>query len=237
MVERVLTDHYFVTAENGEFSESVDITDADTFSATVDSIWPTDKLEDGETPGNWGFGRAWKRQLGHTIWIPHRRFMKYRQLDRIVTLEPGQRIVAQRTLREDEEYLKDHFPRFPVMPGVMMLESLHQAAVWMIHTGDEFSSPLVLLREVRNAKFGDFLSPGQTLQVTAEKIKEKDGLVTVKAQAEKDGRVTVSARLILERSGSNEPEETGTDEDVRWRAQKQFKELFGDILFTSDPTT
>ena len=47
--------------------------------------------------------------------------MKYRQLDRIVSLDPGQRIVAERTLRADEEYLKDHFPRFPVMPGVMML--------------------------------------------------------------------------------------------------------------------
>lgn len=165
------------------------------------------------------------------------RIMKYRQLDRIVSLEPGQRIVAERTLRPDEEYLLDHFPRFPVMPGVMMLEALHQAAIWMIRTGDDFSSPLVLLREARNVKFGDFLSPHETLQIVAERAKEQDGLITVKATAEKDGRVTVSARLILERSGSVDPPETGTDEDIIRRARKQFKELFGDVQFTTTPTT
>ena len=163
--------------------------------------------------------------------------MKYRQLDRIVSLDPGQRIVAERTLRGDEEYLKDHFPRFPVMPGVMMLEALHQAAIWMIHTGDGFTSPIILLREVRNVKFGDFLSPGQTLQLVAERMKEKDGLVTVKATARKEGRVTVSARLVMERSGSNEPPQTGIDEDVRMRAKIKFHELFGDVAFTSTSTT
>jgi len=161
------------------------------------------------------------------------KLMKYRQLDRIVAIEPGQRLVAQRTLRSDEEYLRDHFPRFPVMPGVMMLEALHQAAVWMIRVGDNFASPLVLLREVRNVKFGDFLSPGETLQVTAEKVKENEGLITVKATAEKDGRVTVSARLILERSGSNEPPETDTDDDVRRRVKDQFHNLFGDVPQTA----
>ena len=164
-------------------------------------------------------------------------FMKYRQLDRIVSLEPGQRIVAERTLRADEEYLNDHFPRFPVMPGVMMLEALHQAAIWMIRVGDDFSSPLVVLREVRNVKFGDFLSPDETLRVTAERVKEKDGLITVKATAEKGERVTVAARLVFERSGSVEPPETGTDDDVKRRSRKQFRELFGDVPFTTTSTT
>ena len=167
------------------------------------------------------------------IHVEKSKSMKYRQLDRIVALDPGQRLVAQRTLRSDEEYLRDHFPRFPVMPGVMMLEALHQAAVWMIRVGDDFESPLVLLREVRNVKFGDFLSPGETLQITAEKVKENEGLITVKAIAEKSGRVTVSARLILERSGSNEPPETDTDEDVRRRVKDQFQTLFGDVPQTA----
>jgi len=48
--------------------------------------------------------------------------MKYRQLDRITSLDPGKRLTAERTLHKDEEYLRDHFPCFPVMPGVMMLE-------------------------------------------------------------------------------------------------------------------
>lgn len=163
--------------------------------------------------------------------------MKYRQLDRIVSLKPGKHLVAERTLRADEEYLLDHFPRFPVMPGVMMLEALHQAAVWMIRITDDFASPLVLLREVRNVKFGDFLSPGETLKVTAEWMKEKDGLITVKAIAEKGDRVTVSARLILERSDCGVATETGYDDDVRRRARKQYNELFGDLEDHLEKTT
>lgn len=154
--------------------------------------------------------------------------MKYRQIDRITSLTPGKLLTGERTLRADEEHLKDHFPRFPVMPGVMMLEALHQAAIWMIRTGEDFAHPLVLLQEVRSVKFGDFLAPGETLHIRAEAIKEKGLRTTVKAIATKEERTTVSARLILERCGSNDPERLGTDEDVRRRVKKQFNELFGD---------
>lgn len=202
------------------------------------------KWQVSEPGQDWQFDNPTKnfrdRPAKHLIgWFPdlHRRFMKYRQLDRIVSLQPGRRIVAERTLRADEEYLKDHFPRFPVMPGVMMLEALHQAAIWMIRTGDDFESPLVLLREVRNVKFGDFLSPDETLEIIAETVKDEAGRVTVKATAQKEGRVTVSARLILERSGSNEPQGTDTDNEVKRRARKQFNELFGDVQFTTTSTT
>ena len=160
--------------------------------------------------------------------------MKYRQIDRITSLQPGKTLIGERTLHAEEEYLKDHFPKFPVMPGVMMLEALHQAAIWLIRTGDNFESPLVLLREVRSVKFGDFLGPGETLQITANAIKIDGALTTVKATAQKDGRTTVSARLILERCSSNDPERIGTDEDVRERAKKQFKELFGDVLVAAE---
>lgn len=155
--------------------------------------------------------------------------MKYCQIDKIISLEPGKRLRAERTLRPDEEYLLDHFPRLPVMPGVMMLEALHQAAIWLIRTGDEFKAPLVLLREVRSVKFGDFLGPNETLQIDAEVIKEAGNLTTVKATATKNDRVTVSARLILERCRSNDAPHIGTDEDVLRRSKKQFRELFGDL--------
>jgi 3-hydroxyacyl-[acyl-carrier-protein] dehydratase len=154
--------------------------------------------------------------------------MKYRQLDQITSLVPGKALTAQRTLRANEEYLLDHFPRFPVMPGVMMLESLHQAAVWLIRSGDGFQTPLVLLREVRSVKFGDFLSPGETLDITAEAIKEEGNVTTVKATAKKGEKVTVSARLILEKCGSDDPEHVGTDADVRRLTEEQFHELFAD---------
>ena len=159
--------------------------------------------------------------------------MKYRQIDQITSLEPGKKLTATRTLRADEEYLNDHFPRFPVMPGVMMLEALHQAAMWLVRAGDQFESPLVLLREVRSVKFGDFLSPGDTLEVTAEVVKEVDNKTTVKAMATKDGRTTVTARLVLERTVTGDPEFIGTDKDVRERSKLQFEELFGGLTIST----
>jgi 3-hydroxyacyl-[acyl-carrier-protein] dehydratase len=158
--------------------------------------------------------------------------MKYRQIDKITSIQLGKKLTAQRTLRADEEYLRDHFPRFPVMPGVMMLESLHQAAVWLIRTSDNFQSPLVLLREVRGVKFGDFLAPGETLQITAESIKEDGNFTTIKAIAQKEERITVSARMVLERCKTGDTARIGTDDDIRRRVEKQFRELFGDVEFT-----
>jgi len=155
--------------------------------------------------------------------------MRYRQIDRLISLDPGKRLVAQRTLKFDEDYLKDHFPNFPVMPGVMMLEALHQAAIWMVRTGDDFRSPLVLLREARAVKFGDFLSPGETLDLNVELIKQDGPTSTVKAIAFKNGKTTVSARLILEKCTTNEPAWLGTDDAVARMAKEKFIELFGPI--------
>src|SRR6056297_3360077 len=132
--------------------------------------------------------------------------MRYRQLDEITELEPGRRLVALRTLRSEEDYLRDHFPRLPVMPGVMMLEALHQAAVWLVRTGEDFANPLVLLREVRSVKFGDFLSPGETLTVTADLKSIEGRRHKIKAVGQKAGRTTVSAQIIVEPCGTGEPD-------------------------------
>lgn len=155
--------------------------------------------------------------------------MKYRQLDRIVELDPGKRLVAQRTLRAEEEYLQDHFPKFPVMPGVMMMEALYQAAVWMIRTGEDFASPLVLLKEAKSVKFGDFLCPGETLNITVERLKEEGDLVTVKASAEKGGRTTVTARLVLQKCSTHLPDRLATDPIMRQVSREKFDRLFGSM--------
>jgi 3-hydroxyacyl-[acyl-carrier-protein] dehydratase len=155
--------------------------------------------------------------------------MKYNQLDRIIELVPGERLVAERTLRAEEEYLADHFPKFPVMPGVMMLEALHQAAIWMVRSGGDFNDPLVLLKEVRGVKFGDFLCPGETLRVKVQRTKEEGSLVSVKASGEKAGRTTVLARLVLEKCSTGTRNSAETDGILRNLSRVRFEELFGPI--------
>ena len=56
--------------------------------------------------------------------------MKFCLVDRIESIEPGKRIVCIKALSLAEEYLADHFPAFPVLPGVLMLEALTQSAAW-----------------------------------------------------------------------------------------------------------
>lgn len=161
--------------------------------------------------------------------------MRFRQLDEITELDPGQRIVARRTLRAEEDYLRDHFPNFPVMPGVMMLEACYQAAMWMVRTGENFASPLVLLREAKGVKFADFLAPGETIEITASTLKDEGDLVNVKVHASKGGRVSVTARLVLQRQSAPLPERLAADEDLRNRAREQFCQLFGPELLPPSP--
>jgi 3-hydroxyacyl-[acyl-carrier-protein] dehydratase len=156
--------------------------------------------------------------------------MRFRQIDTITELVPGQRIVALRTLRAEEDYLRDHFPHFPVMPGVMMLEACYQAAMWMVRTGDDFAYPLVLLREAKSVKFADFLAPGETLEIVAETVKEDGPQVVTKVKACKEGRTSVSARLILERQNVADLPQFNVNEDIRTRTKQQFHELFGSQL-------
>ena len=62
----------------------------------------------------------------------HDDFMRFTLIDRIVDFQPGVRITAVKSLTMAEEYLADHFPNFPVMPGVLMLEAMTQASAWLI---------------------------------------------------------------------------------------------------------
>jgi 3-hydroxyacyl-[acyl-carrier-protein] dehydratase len=153
--------------------------------------------------------------------------MRFNQLDRIVTLEPKARIVAERVLTGREDYLKDHFPQFPVMPGVLMLEALFQAAAWLVYATEEFRYPVVVLKEARNIRFADFVEPGEVLTVTAEVQRWDWPLVTCKANATVGESVAVSGRLVLERFCMQDRYRRRIDADnmVRHELQTLFKQL------------
>jgi 3-hydroxyacyl-[acyl-carrier-protein] dehydratase len=123
--------------------------------------------------------------------------MRFTLIDRIVELEPGIRVTAVKNLTMAEEYLADHFPKFPVMPGVLMLEAMTQAAAWLVRVTEDFSHSMVVLREVSNVKYARFLEPGQTMTVVAEVFRQGEGQTELKARGMVEGRTIVSARLTL----------------------------------------
>ena len=125
--------------------------------------------------------------------------MRFSLIDRITELEVGSRIVAIKNLSLAEEYLADHFPGFPVMPGVLMLEAMTQASAWLIRASEDFQNSMVLLREAKNIKYMNFVEPGQTLTVSAELIEQGPRETKLKTSGTVNGSPVVSARLVLER--------------------------------------
>ena len=123
--------------------------------------------------------------------------MKFILIDRAVEVEPGKRLVAVKNLTLAEEYLQDHFPSYPVLPGVLMIEAMIQAAAWLQRVTSGFAQSMVVLDEVRNAKYGAFFRPGTTMQVEVSLLKQADGLWQFKGSGSAEGETNVQGRLTL----------------------------------------
>lgn len=150
--------------------------------------------------------------------------MRFTLIDRVLDVVPGKSISAIKNLSLAEEYLADHFPGFPVMPGVLMLEALTQASAWLIRISEDFAHSTVVLKEAKNVKYASFVEPGQTLQVSAEIIGQEPHEVKLKAQGTVDGQATVSARLVMARYNlaDQDPQHQLNDEVMK----RQLRELF-----------
>ncbi len=77
-------------------------------------------------------------------------------------------LVAVKNLSLAEEYLSDHFPGFPVMPGVLMLEALTQAGAWLIRDMEDFAHSIIILKQAKTIKYGSFVEPGRQLELRVE---------------------------------------------------------------------
>src|SRR5215216_3386484 len=130
------------------------------------------------------FGIFWKSDL------------KFNLIDRIEQISDD-RIVAVKYVSLSEEYLADHFPTFPVLPGVMMLEALTQAATWLLHRRSSFGKSMAVLKEARNVKYGNFVAPGNALRVEVDFFKATDTGAVFKAVGIVNDTQALSARIEL----------------------------------------
>jgi 3-hydroxyacyl-[acyl-carrier-protein] dehydratase len=151
--------------------------------------------------------------------------MRFRQLDRIIQLQPGVEITAERTLSDRDRFLLDHFPQFPVMPGVLVLEAMFQACDWLLRKTDEFSCSVVLLKEIRALKFAGFVRPEQTFTVTANARSLNDQVGGFAARVTVDDQVVASSRLVLERFNLADryPARAASDAYLVGRKREQYE--------------
>lgn len=153
--------------------------------------------------------------------------MRFSQLDNIRNLEPGISISAVKCLSLSEEYLRDHFPRFPVMPGVLMLEAMFQASMWLIRATDRFEKSTVVLREAKSLKFQGFVQPGNSLEIFCQIKSKKDDLVSLKVAGEIGGKVATSGRMLVE--SYNLADRYGIDPAIDDYRRQQFRMRFKNL--------
>lgn len=94
--------------------------------------------------------------------------MKFVLIDKITALEPKQSLSAVKSVSLAEEYLADHFPIFPVLPGVLLLEGLIESASWLVRQAQNFSQSMVLLETARNVKYKSFAAPGMQIHYSVQ---------------------------------------------------------------------
>jgi 3-hydroxyacyl-[acyl-carrier-protein] dehydratase len=164
--------------------------------------------------------------------------MRFYLVDRILELEPPKRIVAVKSLSLAEEYLADHFPAYPVLPGVMMLEALVQSSAWLVRASTEFAKTLLLLREARNVRYGSFVRPGGQLVMEVTALAIGPDASRFKAEGRCGDQMAVQARLELEHLNvaDAEPGLASLDEPLREHWREQFRLIGGPQALSASAT-
>ena len=126
--------------------------------------------------------------------LPHR--YPFLLVDRIVEMEP-ERIVGIKNVTNNEPFFVGHFPDFPVMPGVLIVEAMAQAAgVLVLKNMEDRHNKLVLLVAIENARFRRPVVPGDCLRMEMKVIKRKASVAKMAGVATVDGQVVAEVEVM-----------------------------------------
>ena len=127
--------------------------------------------------------------------LPHR--PPFLLVDRIIEMEPGKRIVGIKNVTMNEPFFVGHFPNFPVMPGVLIIEAMAQTGgVLALQDAAIGSDKLVLFAAIEEAKFRRPVVPGDQLRLELEVLQRHTSFARMKGKAYVDGKLAAQAILI-----------------------------------------
>ncbi|MDP4177557.1 MAG: 3-hydroxyacyl-ACP dehydratase FabZ [Bacillota bacterium] len=125
--------------------------------------------------------------------LPHR--YPFLLIDKIESLEPGQKAVGYKNVTFNEYFFQGHFPGTPVMPGVLIIEALAQVGAVTMLSIDEFKGKIGYFTGIDKAKFRRKVFPGDTLKLEVEIIKRRGAMGVGKAIATVEGEKAAEAEL------------------------------------------
>ncbi|UQS87435.1 3-hydroxyacyl-ACP dehydratase FabZ [Nicoliella spurrieriana] len=125
--------------------------------------------------------------------IPNRYPILY--IDRVDELVPDEKIVATKNVTINENYFQGHFPGNPVMPGVLIIESMAQAASILILKSEKYKDKTAYMGSIKNAKFRKMVRPGDVIRFEITMKKQHSNMGTVDCIAYVDDKKACQAEL------------------------------------------
>jgi 3-hydroxyacyl-[acyl-carrier-protein] dehydratase len=129
--------------------------------------------------------------------LPHR--YPFLLIDRVLEIVPGERIVARKNVTINEPFFEGHFPHFPVMPGVLIVEAMAQAsALLSLHGSDSEvkQSSVFYLVGIDGARFKRPVQPGDQLDIHARLVRSSRGMLKYACETHVDGKVASEVELL-----------------------------------------
>ncbi|MGO9317896.1 MAG: 3-hydroxyacyl-ACP dehydratase FabZ [Terracidiphilus sp.] len=129
--------------------------------------------------------------------LPHR--YPFLLIDRVVEFERGKRLVAIKNVTMNEPFFQGHFPDYPIMPGVMVIEAMAQAgAIIMLKEIPDLDAKLVVFTGIEKAKFRRPVTPGDQLRIEADVLSLKIRVGRIEGKAYVDGKLACQATLTCQ---------------------------------------
>lgn len=127
--------------------------------------------------------------------LPHR--YPFLLVDRVLELIPRKRLVALKNVTVNESFFNGHFPAKPVMPGVLIIESMAQAAGLVMLSEDEHKGKTPYFTGIDNARFRKTIVPGDQIIIEIDIIRLKGNVGRAKAIAKVDNQIATEAELMF----------------------------------------
>jgi len=137
-----------------------------------------------------GFSKQKIKQI-----IPHRE--PFLLVDEVLEMDPGKKIKAIKQVSEEEYYFKGHFPSNPIMPGVLMVESIAQAGAISLLSLPEHKGKIALFAGIDRVRFKKLVKPGDRLEIEVECLQFKRGIGKARGWIRVDGKLACSAEIMF----------------------------------------